>query len=546
MSKDVRPKPGTPAAKDPELNGYQRDIIQKLSSDPVYFIESCLSIVDQESRLVPFLLNPVQRDYMAKRTERDEIIKSRKMGFTSVITGENLHAGAFQQNQRIVIMSAEKEATKRVLRRVKDYLSSCVINIPVGDGDGGDTSQELFFPATKSWMYIGTAGAKTFGRGDDITREHFTEHAHYQNRASMTGAMEAILKGGYTRIVKETTANGAGTPCHESWLKAVRGDSGYRHHFYGWHQDPLNFVRDAQPFDLTDDESGLRDALSLTWGQLAWRRRKIAEMDRPELFPQEYPATWEEAFLASGAMVFDWTAVKRLDDTKTPTKWTGNIIDKGGSVDILHAPSGPLKIWRTPEARSRYLITVDVADGIPGRAYSVADVYDIRSWEQVAQWHGHADPVAFRDTVARLGAFYGWALIAVENNYPGNAVVSGLVEMGYPNIYGEGGKNGWTTTLQSKAEFISDGRAAVRDGSLKVNSEKTLGEFRTFVVSESGKMEPQEGCFQDTVIVACKAANILKTLRLEPEQRRSSFREVMGVGRRNLGPTGGNFSKGVV
>jgi hypothetical protein len=42
----------------------------------------------------------------------------------------------------------------------------------------------------------------------------------------------------------------------------------------------------------------------LTDGQLVWRRKKVAQ-DGLDLFKQEYPSTAEEAFLTSGAPVFN-------------------------------------------------------------------------------------------------------------------------------------------------------------------------------------------------------------------------------------------------
>lgn len=521
----------------------QMAVIERLTTDPVYFTESCLSIIDQNQRRVPFILNPVQRLYAEARTERDDITKSRKHGISSLVDAFILHACAFQEFTRAVIISHEEEATKKLLRRVKDFRENSIVRIDVKE----DSSTEMFFPATKSWLYIGTAGSKAFGRGDDITIAHLSEHAHYRDQAVMTGVLEAMVKGGRTWVVKETTANGAGTPHHKSWMKAIRGESGYKWHFFGWHLDPLNTMTNAQPFELTDEEREVKESHGLTWEQLAWRRAKIASMERPELFPQEYPLTWEEAFLSSGASLFNQSAIKRLDENRREVKWRGNLIDRGGAIEINPATNGPLAIYATPDPRTRYLMTVDAAEGVEGNAFSVADVYDIRTWEQVAQWRGHADPLAFEDVVAKLGAFYGWALIAVEDMFPGNAVIRGLEGRRYPNLYSEDGAIGFKTTLKTKSEYVSDGRAAVRDGSLKINSETTLNEMRTFILAENGRMEPQPGCWQDTVIVACKAASILKTLRLEPEIKRASFREVMGLGRRNgSGMTGGNFRSRVV
>ena len=522
------------------------EIAQKLL-EPRYFIERSFSIVDQSSREVPFLLNPLQSDYHANRTEKDIILKPRKAGFSSFILAEFLHACMTRMNTRAVVLSHEEGATKRLFRRVKAYLDSARLKVRVSK----ESESEYQFPDTKSWFYIGTAGSKSFGRGDDITHGHLSESAHYDNRDVVTNIQEALIKGAPTRLIQESTAKGAGTKFHEAWLKAINGTSNWRPHFYGWHQDPMNRIPGCKPFLLTDEERGLRDALTLDWDQLAWRRDKIANMEDPSLFPQEYPATWEEAFLAAGGMVFDWTAIKRHDDDRREAKWTGHILDKGGSIAIEPDKRGPLTVYLTPSPKARYLLVADSSQGIQGKDYSVADVYDIKTWEQVAQWRGYADPLAFSGICMRLGAYYGWALIAGENNYPGNAVLQAIAEAGYPNIWDEpeesGDELGWKTTEKSKSQFIADGRECLRDGSAKVNSVATLNEMRTFVLHDNGKMAAQQGCHDDTIITYSKATNLLKRLHIEPETRRESFREVMGfrkVGRG--GAAGGVYNTGVV
>ena len=518
--------------------------------DPRYFIERCFTIIDQSSREVPFFFNPLQIDFVPKITGQDIILKSRKMGFSAVITAILLHACLTRPYTRAVIISHEDDATKRMFRRVKHYLKS-LGEIGIQVKTEKDSENEVILPHTKSWLYIGTAGAKSFGRGDDITHGHLSESAHYDNREVITGVQEALIKGTKTFLFQESTAKGAGTKFHQSWLRAVNGESNWKAHFYGWHQDPLNRVKDAEPFILNDEERKLKGTLNLDWEQLAWRRKKLADMEDPSLYPQEYPATWQEAFLASGGMLFDWSAIHKNEETALKPKWKGNIIDAGGRIDIVPDAKGPLEIYITPNDRTKYLITADTALGVPGGANSVADVYDMRTWEQVAQWRGHAAEVPFGDVCARLGAFYGWSLIACENNYPGNAVLQRLSEIGYPNIWDEPGESGdqmgFNTSSKSKAQYIAAGREALKDGSLKINSKHTLNEMSTFVLLENGKVGPQDGCLQDTVITSCKAADILKRVHLDPELNRPKFRDIMGLRRRtSAGPSGGRYNTGVV
>ena len=491
------------------------DIIRKCA-DPRYWIERCLSIVDKsaETKLVPFRFNPVQLDYYGKRTRRDIIVKSRKQGFSTLIQALFLHACLFRPNTRAVIVSHEEGATKRLFGRLKTMLKEAAWNIPVSRNAQG----EVVFPATNSSFWIGTAGSKTFGRGDDITHAHLSEVAHYEDPSVETAVQGALVEGAW--FVMETTANGAGTPFYEQWMRATRGESGWMPHFYGWWQDAANVRPNVGLVRLTDEEQALKRTFSLSLEQIAWRRWMIGDMAHPELFQQEFPATSTEAFLTSGKMLFDWQALEQMDRTKLPVKWQGHIVDRGREVRLEDDPKGPLMVWRTPDDHAVYLITADAADGIPGAAYSVADVYDARTWEQVAQWRGHVDPKGFAEVLERLGAFYHWAILYPERKYPGNATILKLSEDQYPNIMADPDDPdhlGFDTTEKSKAIYISDGRDAVKNLSIKINSPITISEMRTFCLID-GKAKPQAGCWQDTVITSCKAANTLQRLTMDPER----------------------------
>ena len=157
-----------------------------------------------------------------------------------------------------------------------------------------------------------------------------------------------------------------------------------------------------------------------------------------------------------------------------------------------------------------FLITADVSEGVIGGDRSVADVWDCRTWEQIAQWYGYIDPNRFAKMLYDLGVYYGWCMICVETNYPGNATHGKLLELEYPKIWmGTDGKY-WQTTQNRRHVILSDLREALYDGSIKINSQHTLTELRTFIRTHSGKVEAQDNCNDDCVMSAAMAAHILK------------------------------------
>lgn len=507
----------------------EQAIASALVNDGRYFIESSLSVPDKQSNeKVPFLFRPAQDRYWKARTQFDIITKARKEGFSTVIQGEAIHRCLTRPSHKAVELAHTDEDTLALFGRVKYLVENCVFPIRVKVNE-----DNIYFLDTKSIFICQTAGAVAYGRGADINFAHLSEPAHYKSRQVITSVQGAMM-GKDWRIVQETTANGAGTPHHEAVLRAVRGESEWKHHFFGWFEDPTNFIR-SEPFEMDAYERKLKAEFSLDWGQLAWRRWMIRTMDDPTLFPQENPATFEEAFLATGRMVFAWDALRRHESAMLPVLWKGHLVDEGSEVRINPDPKRELTIFKMPKEGVPYLIVSDAAQGIKGGDFSVGDVFDMRTWEQVAQWRGHLDPVGYADELVMLGSFYNWALLAQENNPPGNGVLQRLLTRRYPNLYDEPGEPGedlgWKTTEKSRGNFISMGRAAVRDLDIKINSIVTISELRTFIETEAGgRQEAQSGCHDDCVITVCKAADILANMRAEPEIRSVKARDILRHG----------------
>lgn len=202
--------------------------------------------------------------------------------------------------------------------------------------------------------------------------------------------------------------------------------------------------------------------------------------------------------------------------------------------------SGEVKIWAEPERDAYYLVSADVAEGESANTegdpdYSVAHVYDLETWEQVAVYKGRCETTSFALDLAVLGEMYNFAELIVERNGPGLAVIKSLVEtdIAYPNVFGvaqgeDGVKHGMTTTPTSKktgikilASIIVD----MKDGfeGFRWNDPETLDEMFYFVVKPNGRANAEAGHHDDHCTCARQAAMIL------PE--RTTRRQVQVSGR---------------
>lgn len=542
-------------------------ILEMGRKDLRWLIETCFSLVNKDSVKVPFLFNAAQDHYWPRISSRDIILKARKEGFSTIRLARMVAKCMTMKNRHCVVVSHEEKSTARLLERAVYLLDNSLVKV-----NYKVTGNSISFPDTDSKIWIGTAGAKAFGRGDDITDYHLSEYAFWTNPGLIVGIEEACMNDAEGCI--ESTANGWGTPYHKLWVAAEKkeaykvaallGPKFYKPHFYGWFWD-LNYRVPTRPLDEVDDyEKWLRRQFKLTDDQLLWRRMKIESMADPAKFDQEYPATPEEAFLVAGMMVFSPQAIREQESSARPILWQGEIRDVNGKPKLeptkpdatTEINPGRLTIWLPPRKGNVYLGTGDVASGIePTKedeekqdetgCYSVLDIYDIESWEQVAQWRGLVPPEEFGEISVMVGFLYNEAMLAPEVNNHGYTTCVTIRDSGYRNLYEREDTKGGTDMgfytmpgmTGTRARLINSLRARLVDLSLKINSPVTFSEMRSFVKKAGGKMGPQPSCFSDTVITAGIASLLLEEKTLVPERKVEGGRHRLSM--MNRGTPGG-------
>lgn len=265
------------------------------------FIEKYFQLIDKESNLVPFKLNPVQEKFLLYDSSgsRDVILKPRQLGFSSEILGIFTTDFLVKEFSHSVIVADSRENAEGLLERVKLYVESYEqrneIKIPMKY----NTRNELYNFATKAKYTIGTAQNVEFGRSKTISNLHLSEAAFFPNMEKITAsALQALSPSG--RAVIETTANGYNF-FRDFWIDCIEGRRNFKPIFYG-----------------------ASEVYSKEF--LAQKRMELGRM-----YSQEYPETWMEAFLASGDTYFERDALQYyLENKLDPEKEF-----KSGMYDFL-------------------------------------------------------------------------------------------------------------------------------------------------------------------------------------------------------------------
>lgn len=499
-----------------------KEVRLKLFEDYEFYAKHAVQIRTKANEVRPMRFNAAQKklndaiEAQRKATGKVRIIilKARQQGFSTYVHGR-MYWTLSQRKARKGLVVAHVADSSRTLfdmyRRTHKEMPELL-----KQSTAYSSRKELVFDKIDTAIQVATAGGDGIARGETFSDVHLSEVAFWPKATAsenLNALLQAIPNNDDTSIYVESTANGMSGVFYDLWKGAVSGENGFYPFFSPWFDSPEYIEPVPEDFERTYEEEELVEAYGLSDAQLMFRRRKIAQNGR-EKFQQEYPSNADEAFIASGRPVFNPDQIHTMLSASSQPLYTMAL--EGGTFEKM--PRGELKVWREKDHSERYYIGADVAIGIKNGDYSVAQVLDGQK-RLVASWRGHVHPDYFADVLYALGIYYNEAMVAVENNNHGllTAIRLGR-DLSYPNTYtevGEGQLNdrdsftiGFRTTVKTKPLIIDRLRAALRLNEMEIWDAVTLREMLQFIVTESGAMAAEEGCFDDCVMSLALANHI--------------------------------------
>lgn len=481
--------------------------------DKISLIGNLLRIDDKRGIVVPFLFNRMQRHFHTHKSNRNIILKHRQGGMSSSILADQYTDCITIPHTPCAVVSHEGRATQRLLDRVHFYHDTMEEPRPEVDAY---SRNEITFPSMHSSIYIGTAGARAFGRGDTIRKALLSELPWYEDGERILVAVEdAVPMEGELDI--EATPNGEDNIFYDRWVKAKEGKSPYKPFFYPWwwtyeyripRDSEYALFEDRGELTFTGEELELIALHNLCEDQIRWRRWKIAE--KGGLFWQEYPEDEMTCFITIGDPVFDSFILSNMatscyEGTRHEGGWT---------------------FWIPPDTtgKTHYVIGADSSAGAPEGSYSAACVID-DLWRVCATFQARVEPNTFASVLKQMGLWYNKAQLAIERNFTGYAVLASLVGghnvddagvslANYPNIYrqrdfltGKITSNlGWWTNEQTKEHMRTSLRYKLPQ--LKIWDVNLVRQLRSYRFI---KMKPTAQTFDDLAIslmIACAVKSI--------------------------------------
>lgn len=402
-------------------------------------------------------------------------------------------------------------------------------------------------PQRNCKVKLGTAERPDSCRGGDYNLVHCSEVGIWKKTDGKSpedivrSACSGILLEPYTMIVYESTANGTGNFFQREYDAAKRGQSQFEAMFVSWFDiekysmpidDLVAFAihlyenRNNENENSTREESGRY--LWWLWNMGAtleginWYIKERAKYNDHGQMASEYPSDDIEAFVHSGARVFDKYKVEALRPACRPPRYIGDVYadaDEGEdalrNIRFAEDHQGMLWIWALPEIdeqveiANRYLTIVDIGGRWKKADWSVIVVIDRLFMMDggkpsvVAQWYGHIDMDRLAWKAVQVAAFYDNALLVIESNTAEtkdkNRNVDGdqsfyilnQIKGVYNNLYARKQseddiinkvprKYGFHTNVSTKPMIISTLVKAVRDAMYVERDVRCLDEYITY------------------------------------------------------------------
>lgn len=539
--------------------------------NPQPYIDALLYIRPKKGgRIVPFkLTKPQQRliDLIIKmlqegRPVRIIILKARQLGFSTEIQAI-MHWFIQITRQVACLTIAHKSLASKnlfqiflryqdkILPEFQPMVKSRNENVGFIEFGNPDPKSRGDNPGLESKVSVETAESPDAGRSGTVQFVHGSEVAFYPNREVLNAMLNSVPDIGAhvdpetgewnpgTFVFLESTGNGASGDYYDMCQMARAGEGDFEFFFVAWFEQEeyrrpttpeedqawrqfkaartVDSAWNNQLLRLTKEEVDLIERYNLDFGQIKWRRATIATKCKGDVakFKQEYPSNPDEAFLASGNPWFDQEKViankERAEKAPPPVRYR---IDEARSAlerrpVFIPDPYGELRIWHPPDQRRRYVIGADVAEGLADGDFDAAEVIDHETSRHVAELHGTFNTTVYARKLHWLGIYFQRALLGVERNSMGVAVVERLVEdLRYPNLYGQKHDEhdpepyewGWRTTSTTRPLLVSEIQEAVNEDALSSDCVEFWDECLSFKRDEKGKPQAESGKKDDRVM----------------------------------------------
>ncbi len=440
-------------SSEQDIKAIMRSEYLKCCQDPIYFLRKYAYIQNPTRGRILFNLYPYQEKVLKLWQDNpfSVIIKSRQLGISTLASGYAFWLITFHPDKNVLCLATKQETAKNMVTKVKFMYD----NLPSWLKVDKEENNRLTLRLKNGSQIKATSAASDAGRSEAVSLLLVDEAAFIDNMDDLwTSVLPTLSTGG--GCIALSTPNTLGNWFHKTYTKAEVSENEFVPIKLPWYVHP---ERDQKWRDLQDELLG-----------------------DPRAAAQECDC----AFNSSGDTVFYGDFIEYYEKT-----YVKDPMEKRGFDHNLW-------VWESVDYTRSYLITADVSRG-DGKDYSTAQVIDVESNTQVAEYKGQLGTKEFGNLLVALATEYNEALLAVENASIGWAVIRDI------NIYFDKYMDvskmtaGFTNSPRTRPMMIGKFQEYISTKSVTIQSRRLIEEMKVFIW-KNGKAEAQQGYNDDLVM----------------------------------------------
>ena len=465
--------------------------IVRCGKKPEYFIHTYAKITHPQRGLIPFHLYDFQEKLLEDFEDHrfNVILKARQLGISTITAAYVAWMMMFHREKNVLVIATKFSTAANLVKKVKAIIRNLPTWLRISTVD---IDNRTSFVLSNGSQIKASSTSGDAGRSEALSLLVIDEAAHVEGLDELwMGLYPTLSTGG--RCIALSTPNGVGNWFHKIYSEA-----------------------DAKTNDFFPTK--------LQWSSHPDRNEEWFDKETRNMSRREIAQELECNFNMSGETVFAAEDMETYYNMMVEPKYrTG--FDRN------------LWIWEERDLKNTYLISADVARG-DGKDYSVCHVFKLETMEIVAEYQGKCTPDVFSRVLFDVAQEYGNALLVVENNSVGFAVLDKLKEMQYPNLYHSvksthafveeyqadqmsNAVAGFSMTSKTRPLIVAKLEEFIRNNLIKIYSSRLLNEMKTFVWNH-GRAESMRS-YNDDLIVACAIGCWVRDTALAVNQRDAEY-----------------------
>jgi hypothetical protein len=468
--------------------------ILRAGKDSVYFSNKHAKISHPRLGMIPFDMYSFQEEVLRGFNDHrfSVILKARQLGISTTAAAYVCWLMLFHRDKNVLVVATKTSTAANLVKKVKVIYKNLPSWLRIA---AIETDNKNSFELSNGSQVKASSTSGDAGRSEALSLLIIDEAAFVEGVDEMWAGLYPTLSTGGACIAL-STPNGVGNWFHRTYVEA-------------------------------EEEKNDFNPVKLPWTVHPERDQRWYEKETRNMSKREIAQELECNFNASGETVIHGDDLIRILETVLePTHKTG--FDRN------------YWIWREPDPAAEYLAVADVARG-DGSDYSVCQIFNASTMEQVAEYQGKITPDMFAPLLYSMGREYNTALVIVENNSLGREVLSRLADLEYENIYysmkvthdyvdqataeATGGISGFTMSMKTRPLVIAKFEEFIRNKLITINSMRLANEIKTFVW-HNGRPQGMRS-YNDDLVIATAIGCWVRDTAMTVNKRELEYKKAM-------------------